>query len=104
MDFTAYLNTIVKRQDLSQDQMAEMMEAIFSGQTTESQIGAFMAALATKGETFEELAGAARAMRTKAVRVQTLAKKVIDTCGTGGMPRGHLIFPPQRPLLLQAPV
>lgn len=84
MDFTAYLNTIVKRQDLSQDQMAEMMEAIFSGQTTESQIGAFMAALATKGETFEELAGAARAMRTKAVRVQTLAKKVIDTCGTGG--------------------
>ncbi len=43
-----------------------------------------MAALATKGETFEELAGAARAMRTKAVRLQTLAKKVIDTCGTGG--------------------
>lgn len=84
MDFTAYLNTIVKRQDLGQDQMAEMMEAIFSGETTESQIGAFMAALATKGETFEELAGAARAMRTKAVRVQTLAKKVIDTCGTGG--------------------
>ncbi|MGD9826635.1 anthranilate phosphoribosyltransferase [Desulfobacter sp.] len=84
MDFTAHLNTIVKRQDLSQDQMADMMDAIFSGQTTESQIGAFMAALSTKGETFEELAGAARAMRTKAVRVQTLAKKVIDTCGTGG--------------------
>ncbi|MCW8799392.1 MAG: anthranilate phosphoribosyltransferase, partial [Desulfobacter sp.] len=54
------------------------------GQATEAQVGAFMAALATKGETFEELAGAARAMRTKAVRVQTLAKKVIDTCGTGG--------------------
>lgn len=84
MDFTAHLNTIVKGQDLSQDQMAGMTDAIFSGQTTESQIGAFMAALATKGETFEELAGAARAMRTKAVRVQALAKKVIDTCGTGG--------------------
>lgn len=84
MDFTAHLNTIVKGQDLSQNQMADMMDAIFSGQATESQIGAFMAALATKGETFEELAGAARAMRTKAVRVQALAKKVIDTCGTGG--------------------
>ena len=84
MDFTAYLNTIVKRQDLRQDQMADMMNTIFSGQATEAQTGAFMAALATKGETFEELAGAARAMRTKAVRVQTLAKKVIDTCGTGG--------------------
>ena len=84
MDFTAYLNTIVNRQDLSQEQMADMLDTIFSGQATEAQVGAFMAALATKGETFEELAGAARAMRTKAVRVQTLAKKVIDTCGTGG--------------------
>ena len=84
MDFTDYLNTIVSGQDLSQDQMAQMLDNIFSGQTTEAQVGAFMAALATKGETFEELAGAARAMRTKAVRVQTLAKKVIDTCGTGG--------------------
>jgi len=84
VDFTTYLNTIVRGQDLSQDQMADMMNTIFSGQATEAQIGAFMAALATKGETFEELAGAARAMRTKAVRLQTLAKKVIDTCGTGG--------------------
>ncbi len=84
MDFTDYLNTIVNRQNLSQDQMADMLNTIFSGQATEAQIGAFMAALVTKGETFEELAGAARAMRTKAVRVQTLAKKVIDTCGTGG--------------------
>ena len=84
MDFTDYLNTIIKGQNLSQDQMAEMLDTIFSGQATEAQIGAFMAALATKGETFEELAGAARSMRTKAVRVQTLAKKVIDTCGTGG--------------------
>lgn len=84
MDFTDYLNTIIKKQDLSQDQMAGMLDIIFSGQAGEAQVGAFMAALATKGETFEELAGAARAMRTKAVRVQTLAKKVIDTCGTGG--------------------
>ena len=88
MDFTDYLNTIVNRQNLSQDQMAEMLDTIFSGQATEAQAGAFMAALATKGETFEELAGAARAMRTKAVRVQTLAKKVIDTCGTGGSALG----------------
>jgi anthranilate phosphoribosyltransferase len=43
-----------------------------------------MAALATKGETFEELAGAARAMRRKALRIQTPAASVVDTCGTGG--------------------
>ncbi|MBA3037990.1 MAG: anthranilate phosphoribosyltransferase, partial [Desulfobacterium sp.] len=54
------------------------------GNITDAQIGAFMAALATKGETFEELAGAASAMRKKARRIQTTAKTVVDTCGTGG--------------------
>jgi anthranilate phosphoribosyltransferase len=61
-----------------------MITHIFSGRITPAQTGAFMAALATKGETFEELAGAARAMRRKAARIQTLSQKVIDTCGTGG--------------------
>ncbi|MBU3953441.1 MAG: anthranilate phosphoribosyltransferase [Proteobacteria bacterium] len=84
MTFTANLNTIISGQDLDQERMSSMLFDIFSGTITESQIGAFMAALATKGETFEELAGAARAMRRKAVRIQALSKKVIDTCGTGG--------------------
>ena len=64
--------------------MSQMITDIFSGEITDAQIGAFMAALATKGETFEELAGAARAMRKKALRIQTSAPTVIDTCGTGG--------------------
>jgi anthranilate phosphoribosyltransferase len=84
MTFTSNLNTIISGQDLDQDRMASMLSDIFSGQIKEAQIGAFMAALATKGETFEELAGAARAMRRKAVRIQALSKNVIDTCGTGG--------------------
>jgi anthranilate phosphoribosyltransferase len=61
-----------------------MITDIFSGNITDAQIGAMMAALATKGETFEELAGAARAMRRKALRIQTSAATVVDTCGTGG--------------------
>ena len=84
MTFTNNLNTIISGQNLTQDSMASMLTHIFSGKIKEAQIGAFMAALATKGETFEELAGAARAMRRKAVRIQALSKKVIDTCGTGG--------------------
>jgi anthranilate phosphoribosyltransferase len=84
MSFTTHLNTIITGQNLDEERMADMLTHIFSGTITESQIGAFMAALATKGETFEELAGAARAMRRKAVRIQANAKKVIDTCGTGG--------------------
>ncbi|WDP88870.1 MAG: anthranilate phosphoribosyltransferase [Desulfobacter sp.] len=84
MSFTDYLNQIIKRKDLDQESMAAMFAEIFSGNVTEAQIGAFMAALATKGECFEELAGGALAMRRKAVRVQTLAKTVIDIVGTGG--------------------
>lgn len=84
MEFTKYLSQIVARTDLDRDSMGDMMDQILSGTVTESQIGAFMAALATKGETFEELAGAAQAMRRKAARIQTTSKKVVDTCGTGG--------------------
>lgn len=84
MTFTDYLNLIIKRQNLSEEQMAEMLTHIFSGNITDAQIGAFMAALAVKEETFEELAGAARAMRRKAARIQTVSQKAVDTCGTGG--------------------
>ncbi|MFH2219822.1 MAG: anthranilate phosphoribosyltransferase [Pseudomonadota bacterium] len=82
--FRENLNKIVHRNDLTEDQMAQMITEIFSGNVTDAQIGALMAALATKGETFEELAGAARAMRRKAVRIQASAATVVDTCGTGG--------------------
>ncbi|MBU8910063.1 MAG: anthranilate phosphoribosyltransferase [Desulfobacterales bacterium] len=84
MTFTQNLKKIIAGQDLDQDSSASMLTDIFSGNITEAQIGAFMAALATKGETFEELAGAARAMRRKAIRIQALSKKVIDIVGTGG--------------------
>ncbi len=82
--FRDNLNKIVQGKDLSESEMSQMITDIFSGEITDAQIGAFMAALATKGETFEELAGAAQAMRKKAVRIQTPASTVIDTCGTGG--------------------
>ena len=84
MNFTENLNTIIQKKDLTSDAMSSMMSDIFSGNITDSQVGAFMAALATKGETFEELAGAAITMRRKAARVQTVSKIVVDTCGTGG--------------------
>jgi len=78
------LRKIIQKQDLDEQEMAEVMTEIMSGEATEAQIGAVMAALATKGETFSELAGAARAMRRKATRVQVTAQTVVDTCGTGG--------------------
>ncbi|MEW5736476.1 MAG: anthranilate phosphoribosyltransferase [Thermodesulfobacteriota bacterium] len=82
--FRQELQKIVKGHDLYEEEATRVMDIIMNGEATEAQIGAFMAALATKGETFAELAGAARAMRRRAVRVQVTAKNVVDTCGTGG--------------------
>ena len=83
-NFRDHLSSIIAGDDLNQSEMYQMMDTILSGTLTDAQIGAFMAALAAKGETFSELAGAAQAMRKKALRIQTTAATVVDTCGTGG--------------------
>ena len=59
------------------------MQAVMQGDATEAQIGAFLLALRTKGETVEEIEGFARAMLDFAVPVHA-PEPVIDTCGTGG--------------------
>jgi len=78
------LKKLVQREDLAETEMTEVMTEVMSGEVTNAQLGALMAALATKGETFAELAGAARAMRRRAVRVNVAGDTVVDTCGTGG--------------------
>ena len=82
--FRESLQAIIAKKDLTESEMSMMIEEIFSGGASNAQIGAFMAALAAKGETFEELAGAARVMRRRAARIQAPGTTVVDTCGTGG--------------------
>lgn len=77
------LKQIIAGVNLSENQMTEVMETILKGEATDAQIGALMAGLAAKGETFEELAGAARAMRKHATRIHVTGAS-FDTCGTGG--------------------
>ncbi|MEI6210495.1 MAG: anthranilate phosphoribosyltransferase [bacterium] len=84
MDYKTLLTKLMRRRDLTTEESAEAMDAVLAGQLSEVQIAAFLAAMATKGETVEELAGAARAMRRCAVRVQPVGQVVVDTCGTGG--------------------
>ena len=78
------IETVVSGGDLSADGAARAMGAIMSGDATPAQIGAFAAALRMKGETVDEIAGMARAMREKSLRVPAVAGVVVDTCGTGG--------------------
>ena len=82
---TPMLDKLVKRVDLSEDEAHELFGQIMGGQLTEMDIAAVLTALASKGETVEELAGAARAMREKVTPVRVAAAtEAIDTCGTGG--------------------
>ena len=78
------LGKIVSGRDLTADEAREVMMEIMQGQATQAQIGAFLAALRMKGETAEEIAGCARAMRENAIAVRPERRVVVDTCGTGG--------------------
>ena len=76
---------LVERKDLGREEIAQAFEEIFAGEATQAQIGAFLVALRIKGETPEEIAGAAGVMRAKATRVRVpQGSPVLDTCGTGG--------------------
>ncbi len=68
---------------MSEIQAEEVFEVIMSGDATPAQIGGLLMGLRVRGETVEEITGAARIMRSKALRVDAPAG-AIDTCGTGG--------------------
>jgi anthranilate phosphoribosyltransferase len=80
----ALLKKLIARKDLSEAEAFEAVTGILSGEFTEGQIGGFLAALAAKGETIDEIAAGARAMRAAATRIQSLANDTLDTVGTGG--------------------
>ncbi|MEW5744430.1 MAG: anthranilate phosphoribosyltransferase [Nitrospirota bacterium] len=77
------INLLIQNISLSEEEMAECMTEIMEGRATDAQIGAFLTALRIKGETVDEITGAARIMREKATRIKA-PEGVIDTCGTGG--------------------
>ena len=84
-DVKAAIAQALRRQDFSADAMASLIGLIMDGVATPAQIAGLLVALAAKGETAEELAGAAMAMRARAVPlVSPHPERSIDTCGTGG--------------------
>ena len=77
------IHMFVNNISLSEREMAECMREIMEGKATDAQIGAFLSALRVKGETVEEITGAAKIMREKATTIRA-PEGVLDTCGTGG--------------------
>ena len=82
--FPVLLNSLLNGVNLSADEAEAAMRAIMSGQLTTAQIAALAVALRAKGETEDEIAGFARAMRAGAVNVEGVPPDAVDTCGTGG--------------------
>jgi anthranilate phosphoribosyltransferase len=79
------IGKLVEGEDLSQAEAAQVMNEIMEGDATPAQLAGFITALRLKGETVSEIAGLARVMRDKALRVEVPnAAGLLDTCGTGG--------------------
>ena len=77
------IKMLIDNLSLSEAEMAECMKEIMEGKATDAQIGAFLTGLRIKGETIEEITGAARIMRDKSITIKA-PEGVLDTCGTGG--------------------
>ena len=82
------IKRIVDGQDLGRDEMHEVFSAVMDGRTTDVQKSALLIALRMKGETPDEITGAARAMRERVTPLDVDRENLVDTCGTGGDGRG----------------
>ncbi|EAT12863.1 anthranilate phosphoribosyltransferase [Bermanella marisrubri] len=84
MNIQQALNAVVQHQNLTETEMADVMQIIMTGGATDAQIGGFLVGMRMKGETIDEVTGAARVMRELATGVNIEADNLVDTCGTGG--------------------
>jgi anthranilate phosphoribosyltransferase len=88
VDVRSAIARVVARQSLTEEEIEAVIRQVMEGEATAAQIGGLLIALRMKGETVEEITGAARAMRAHATCVQPRRPDVVDTCGTGGDQRG----------------
>jgi anthranilate phosphoribosyltransferase len=78
------LARLLDGEDLTREEARRVMDSIMSGEATPGQIGGFLVALRLKGETADEIAGSAEAMRAHAIPVRPRRDDLVDTAGTGG--------------------
>ena len=88
---------VIARNDLARKEMNEVMRLIMTGEASEAQVGGFLVGLRMKGESVDEITGAAEIMRELAVHVEVDQHLLVDTCGTGGSGSGSLMCRQQVP-------
>lgn len=84
MQFKDAMARVVQHQDLDQHDMAAVMRQIMTGQCADVEIAAFLTALRMKGESIDEITGAARVLRELVSPVRVAAEHLVDIVGTGG--------------------
>jgi anthranilate phosphoribosyltransferase len=84
IDVDSILGRVAGGQNLSFDEMSAAIDAIMRGEWAEDKIGLLLTALAAKGETIDEIAGAAAVMRRHMTPIRSHHPDLLDTCGTGG--------------------
>lgn len=82
--FTAILGRVAGGEDLSAEEMQVAIESVMAGEVPVPQVALLLTSLSAKGETVEELVGAARVLRRHMTPLRSSRAGVVDTCGTGG--------------------
>jgi anthranilate phosphoribosyltransferase len=77
------LTRLVNRENLTQAEAGQLLEAMLADDASDAQIAATLVALAAKGETVDELSGMARVLRSRAIKINACHDVFIDTAGTG---------------------
>lgn len=84
MQLEAALQKLAEGKDLTQAETKSVFKQVMSGDATPAQIGGLLMAMRVKGETTQEIAGAAETMRELSTKVHVDTDYLVDTCGTGG--------------------
>ncbi len=85
---TKIIGRVTGGDDLTIEEMSQAIDFMMQGECKEEEIGLLLMALRAKGETIDEVAGAASAMRKHMTKINSPHEELIDTCGTGGSGRG----------------
>ena len=80
----SFIEKVIIREDLTFDEAYQVMHNIMNGDVNNAHLAGLLIALKAKGECAAEIAGFAKAMREKSIKVELSNKNVIDVCGTGG--------------------
>lgn len=90
MDLAGAIQKVMRGNDLSREEMAQVMQVTLEGKASPGELADFLKGLSSKGESVEELCGAVEVMRRRMTPFRTPDEAVLDTCGTGGDGSGSI--------------